>query len=53
MNKNNELIFRYDNANHYINFKNYPHHKHLKQAIVESTELNLFDILLEIKEEIK
>ncbi|MGR3178978.1 MAG: toxin-antitoxin system TumE family protein [Candidatus Anammoxibacter sp.] len=53
MDKDNELIFRYDNANHYKDIKNCPHHKHLKETIIESPELNLFDILLEIKEIIR
>ena len=53
MDKDKNLIFRYDNATHHKNLKTYPHHKHLKDSIAESYEMNLFDVLLEIKEIIR
>ena len=48
MNKEKIIIFRYDNATHHKNIKTYPHHKHLKDSVIESYEMNLFDILLDI-----
>jgi hypothetical protein len=49
MNKEKELIFRYDNVQHHREIKTFPHHKHLKQEILESSELNLENILTEIE----
>ena len=48
MDKDNNLVFRYDNAKHHKNIKTFPHHKHLKNRVIESYELNLFHVLLEI-----
>lgn len=53
MDKEKKIIFRYDNAEHHKNIKTYPHHKHLKDSVVESLEQNLFDVLLEIEEMIQ
>ena len=53
MDKEKKMIFRYDNAEHHKNIKTFPHHKHLKDSIIESLEPNLFDILLEIEEKIR
>lgn len=36
MNKNNELIFRYDNAPHHPKIKTFPHHKHLSEIVTLS-----------------
>jgi len=49
MNENENLIFRYDNARHHPEINTFPHHKHLKNKIVESIELELFDILIEVE----
>ena len=49
MDKNDNLIFRYDNAKHHPEINTFPHHKHLKDKIIESTEPELFDILVEIE----
>ncbi len=35
---NGELIFRYDNAPHHRQLKTYPHHKHVRDKVVESHE---------------
>lgn len=48
MNEANQLIFRYDNANHHPQIKTFPHHKHIKDGVIESSEPHLFNILLEI-----
>jgi len=53
MDKKKKIIFRYDNAEHHKNIKTYPHHKHLKDSVIESLEQNLFDVLLEIEEMIR
>jgi len=53
MEKEKKMIFRYDNAEHHKKIKTFPHHKHLENSVIESLELNLFDILLEIEEMIR
>ena len=45
-----KIIFRYDNAYHHPEIKTFPHHKHTKNGIVESQELELIDVLNEISE---
>lgn len=49
MDKDNNLIFRYDNAKHYPELPTFPHHKHTPQGVEESKEPCLEDILLEIE----
>lgn len=49
MDKDNELIFRYDNAYHYKELKTYPNHKHIGDEVCESNEPELYDILIEIQ----
>ncbi len=49
MNQNNELVFRYDNAKHYPALKNFPHHKHIKDDVIESKEPDIRFILKEIE----
>lgn len=53
MDKNKHLIARWDNVPHYPNLANFPHHKHTLQGIESSSDLNLIEILEEIKELIK
>ena len=49
--KKNALIFRYDNAKHYPDLPGFPHHKHLIDGnIISSEEPYLYDIILEIIE---
>ena len=50
MDKNDKLIFRYDNAFHHKEIETFPHHKHLSNKIVGSSEPLLFDVLLEVEE---
>jgi len=50
MDKDNNLIFRCDNAQHHQAIKTFPHHKHLKENVIESHEYTLHEILLEIKQ---
>ncbi|MBL4585604.1 MAG: hypothetical protein JKX84_00895 [Flavobacteriales bacterium] len=48
MDRNGELIFRYDNSGHFPKMRTHPHHKHLRNAVIESAEPDLADVLLEI-----
>ena len=43
MNKEKELIFRYDNIQHHREIKTFPHHKHISNEIIESSkQMKLF-----------
>lgn len=42
------MVFRYDNAPHHQNVETFPHHKHIAETIVSSSEPNLEAVLLEI-----
>ena len=52
MNKDKEMIFRYDNVQHHRNIKTFPHHKHTPNNIVESKEPTLKQILNEVEQHI-
>ena len=45
---NMDMVFRYDNSDHYPEISNFPHHKHLPKDIITSKEPDLSAILLEI-----
>lgn len=45
----NELAFRYDNAPHFPDLPSFPHHKHLRDAVVASNKPDLLDVLQEAK----
>lgn len=49
MNKNDTMIFRYDNAKHYPGLSTFPNHKHTVQNVIEAQETNLGEILAEIE----
>ncbi|MFT5618117.1 MAG: hypothetical protein ACI85I_001347 [Arenicella sp.] len=49
MDEEQELIFRYDNAKHYPDLPNFPHHKHSQSGVEESQEPELDSILSEIE----
>lgn len=49
MNKQKELIFRYDNVQHHREIKTFPHHKHTENGITESSEPNIENVLAEIE----
>ena len=53
MDKNKDLIFRYDNAPHFKKLSTFPHHKHTTKTVIESLEKELLDILMEIHEIVK
>ncbi len=44
------IIFRYDNMPHYPHLSTFPHHKHIKDKIIESKEPELILIIKEIKD---
>jgi hypothetical protein len=45
----NELVFRYDNAPHFPDLPSFPHHKHLRNAVVSSSKPDLLNVLQEAK----
>lgn len=49
MDKENEMIFRYDNAKHHKEIRTFPHHKHIPGRILESQEPEIEEILIEIE----
>ena len=48
MDSDNNLIFRYDNAEYHPNILSFPHHKHLSKTIIEAIEPELINVLIEI-----
>ena len=48
MDEKQALIFRYDNAPHHESVQTFPHHKHTLSQVLESPEVTLYDVLLEI-----
>jgi hypothetical protein len=48
MDKDGEMIFRYDNAPHH-EVLTFPHHKHLPEGIEESKEKGIIEVLKEIE----
>lgn len=43
----NELMFCYDNTPHFPALPTFPHHKHLRDAVVASSKPDLLDVLQE------
>ena len=43
----NNLFFRYDNAPHFPDFKNFPHHKHLPDEVTDTSETSIFKVIEE------
>ena len=39
--KDKEIIFRFDNAEHHQELETYPHHKHTENAVTPSKEMSL------------
>ena len=46
--KDDSLIFRYDNAPHYPHISSFPHHKHVQQNVEAAKSPHLGDVLREI-----
>ncbi len=47
-NRDKELIFRYDNAEHHKEIATYPYHKHITNDVLPSDILSLKEVLREI-----
>ena len=47
-----KLICRWDNANHWTHISTFPHHKHVGNQVLDSTEITLDDVLTIICEQI-
>ena len=52
MDSNGTLIFRYDNVPHHSEISTFPHHKHLQEKIVESSHVDLKQVVEEVIENI-
>ena len=48
--KDDELIFRYDNVPHHPEVKTHPHHKHVGNKILPTQPPDLSEVLREIDE---
>ena len=46
--KQNNLIFRYDNTPHFPDLENFPHHKHLSDNIISSQEPSALKVIEEV-----
>jgi len=51
-NKQNHLIFRYDNTPHFPNLLTFPHHKHLPNAVIASETPEISQVLQEVRKAI-
>jgi hypothetical protein len=49
INKEGDMVFRYDNAPHHRDISSFPHHKHLPGNVSESIEKSIMDVLDEIE----
>ncbi|MCK5720731.1 MAG: hypothetical protein KAH84_12400 [Thiomargarita sp.] len=45
--KQNNMIFRYDNAPHFPNLSNFPHHKHLSNQVISSIKPLMTNVIQE------
>ncbi len=45
--KNDNLIFRYDNTPHFPKLGTFPHHKHLKDTVLPSVKPSIFMVIME------
>ena len=50
--QNGSMRIRWDNAPHHDDLRTFPHHKHTPQ-LEESMEMNLEDVMKEIKERLR
>jgi hypothetical protein len=46
--RQNNLIFRYDNTPHFPDLENFPHHKHLSDNIISSQEPSVLEVIEEV-----
>jgi len=46
--KDNQLIFRYDNTPHFSNLRTYPHHKHLPNKVTAADKPLITEVIQEV-----
>ncbi|NOY59593.1 MAG: hypothetical protein GXO75_11795 [Calditrichaeota bacterium] len=46
--KNNSLIFRYDNTPHFNNLESFPHHKHLAKEVIATEKPAIAAVIEEV-----
>jgi hypothetical protein len=46
--RQNNLIFRYDNTPHFPDLENFPHHKHLSDNIISSQKPSVLEVIEEV-----
>jgi hypothetical protein len=49
MDKEGNIVFRYDNAPHHKDVSTFPHHKHHSDNVAESDDKGIMDVLDEIE----
>lgn len=49
MDKEGNMLFRYDNAPHHKEISSFPHHKHLPDDVAESNDKGIMDVLDELE----
>ena len=47
-NAQNQLVFRYDCAPHFPDLSSFPHHKHLRDKVIDSQRPEISDVLQEV-----
>ena len=45
--ESNRMVFRYDSTPHFPNLPNFPHHRHLPDAVIESDKPSVDQVLME------
>ena len=48
--RENKLVFRYDNTPHYPDVPTFPHHKHLPGKVIGVTQPSILDVIKEARE---
>ncbi|QTA90825.1 toxin TumE [Desulfonema magnum] len=46
--RENNLVFRYDNTPHFPNIDSFPHHKHLKSEVIPSDKPSILKVIEEV-----
>ncbi len=47
--RQNKLVFRYDNTPHFPDFENFPHHKHFPDKVTGVEQPSILDVIEEAK----
>jgi len=48
--KDNNLIFRYDNTPHFPELKTFPHHKHLPDNVIDAKRTSISEVIKAVNE---